>query len=138
MDIIFSSILITIFFSSYYVFGLSYYITIFIMNLCITFTIFKYYPLASGHSAVIVYLFFLINNIILHLSSIPYFLRKKNTVLYFAPPFIIFILQVLLNFSMSSSIKKSITVSILMFISFFPFHIIYYMKNRGIFNRNNS
>lgn len=24
-----------------------------------------------------------------------------------------------------------------LFLSFFPFHIIYYMKNRGVFNRNN-
>ena len=78
MDIIFISIIATIIFSSYYIFGLSYYITVFVINLCITFTIFKYYPLADGHGAVIVYLFFFIDVLVLHLSIIPFFFIKKR------------------------------------------------------------
>ena len=44
-----------------------------------SFTIFKYYPLADGHGAVIVYLFFLLNVLVLHLSIIPFlFIKKKK------------------------------------------------------------
>ena len=35
MDIIFISIIAAIIFSSYYVFGWSYYITVFVINICI-------------------------------------------------------------------------------------------------------
>ena len=83
MDIIFISIIATIIFSSYYLFGWSYYITVFVINLCITFTIFKYYPLEDGHGAVIVYLFFFLNVLILHLSIIPFlFIKKRKKILY--------------------------------------------------------
>ena len=78
MDIIFISIIATIIFSSYYIFGWSYYISVFVINICITFTIFKYYPLADGHGAVIVYLFFFSKCFSLTFKYNPFFIYKKK------------------------------------------------------------
>jgi len=99
MDIIFISIIVAIIFSSYYVFGWAYYITVFVINICITFTIFKYYPLADGHGAVIVYLFFLLNVLVLHLSIIPFlFIKKRKKILYWMTPIIVYFFRANLLF----------------------------------------
>ena len=126
MDIIFISIIATIIFSSYYIFGLSYYITVFVINLCITFTIFKYYPLADVHGAVIVYLFFLIDVLVLHLSIIPFFfIKKRKKILYRMIPIIVYFFESLSYFGMSSDTSKNLQVSFLLFLSFFPLHILF-------------
>ena len=131
MDIIFISIIATIIFSSYYIFGLSYYITVFVINLCITFTIFKYYPLADGHGAVIVYLFFFIDFLVLHLSIIPFFfIKKRKKILYRMIPIIVYFFESLSYFGMSSDTSKHLQVSFLLFLSFFPLHILFYIKNK--------
>ena len=121
MDIIFISIIATIIFSSYYIFGLSYYITVFVINLCITFTIFKYYPLADGHGAVIVYLFFFIDVLVLHLSIIPFFfIKKRKKILYRMIPIIVYFFESLSYFGMSSDTSKNLQV----------LHILFYIKNK--------
>lgn len=137
MDIIFISIIAAIIFSSYYVFGWAYYINVFVINICITFTIFKYSPLADGHGAIIVYLFFLLNVLVLHLSIIPFlFIKKKKKILYWMTPIIVYFFESLSYFGMSSHTSKNLQISFLLFLSFFPLHILFYIKNKHKIEEN--
>ena len=137
MDIIFISIIATIIFCSYYLFDWSYYITVFVINLCITFTIFKYYPLADGQGAVIMYLFFFLNVLILHLSIIPFlFIKKRKKILYWMTPIIVYFFESLSYFGMSSHTSKNLQISFLLFLSFFPLHILFYIKNKHKIEEN--
>lgn len=137
MDIIFISIIAAIIFSSYYVFGWAYYITVFVINICITFTIFKYYPLADGNGASIVYLFFLLNVLVLHLSIIPFlFIKKRKKILYWMTPIIVYFFESLSYFGMSSHTSKNLQISFLLFLSFFPLHILFYIKNKHKIEEN--
>lgn len=137
MDIIFISIIAAIIFSSYYIFGWAYYIIVFVINICITFTIFKYYPLADGHGAAIVYLFFFLNVLILHLSIIPFlFIKKRKKILYWMTPIIVYFFESLSYFGMSSHTSKNLQVSFLLFLSFFPLHILFYIKNKHKIEEN--
>ena len=137
MDIIFISIIAAIIFSSYYIFGWAYYIIVFVINICITFTIFKYYPLSDGHGAAIVYLFFFLNVLILHLSIIPFlFIKKRKKILYWMTPIIVYFFESLSYFGMSSHTSKNLQVSFLLFLSFFPLHILFYIKNKHKIEEN--
>ena len=137
MDIIFISIIATIIFCSYYLFDWSYYITVFAINLCSRFTIFKYYPLADGHGAVTVYLFFFLNVLVLHLSIIPFlFIKKRKKILYWMTPIIVYFFESLSYFGMSSHTSKNLQISFLLFLSFFPLHILFYIKNKHKIEEN--
>lgn len=87
-----------------------------------SFTIFKYYPLADGHGAAIVYLFFLLNVLVLHLSIIPFlFIKKRKKILYWMTPIIVYFFESLSYFGMSSHTSKNLQISFLLFLSFFSF-----------------
>lgn len=129
MGLILISMLLTIFLISLFIWKWTLYSTVLLGNLTITAIVFKFYSLANGHGAVMVYLFFLLKILVLHLCSIPFFIFKRKS-LYFIIPSVLFIFEITTHFNMNNYSNKIIIIDLLLFLSFFPLHILFYIKNR--------